>query len=146
VTVGSRARIDWLSDLSKTATMRLVTVPSMSNVASVTLSCADPARLAAFYREATGYEIIYESDDAIYLAGADGIRIGFDRVDGFERPAGAPDVLPAIRLDLAVENLDQAEQRLLALGATRPGHQLDTDGWILVADQEGHTVCLTTVY
>lgn len=118
----------------------------MSAITSITLSSADPAKLAAFYQQATGYEVIYDSPEAVYLAGPDGVRLGFDRVDGFEPPPWSSDRLPVLRLDLTAGNLQEDEARLLALGATRPGHDKDSDGWIFLADPEGHAFCLTSVY
>jgi catechol 2,3-dioxygenase-like lactoylglutathione lyase family enzyme len=118
----------------------------MSNIVSVTLSTADPAKLAAFYQQATGYEVVYQSADSVYLAGPDGVRLGFDRVEGFEPPAWSSEQLPALRLDLAADQLQEVEAQMLALGATRPGHSRDTDGWIFLADPEGHAFCLTSVY
>ena len=118
----------------------------MSTIISVTLSTADPAKLAAFYQQATGYEVIHESADAVYLAGPDGVRLGFDRVDGFQPPPWSSDQLPALRLDVTADDLHDDEARLLALGAARPGHTRDTDGWIFLADPDGHVFCLTSVY
>jgi catechol 2,3-dioxygenase-like lactoylglutathione lyase family enzyme len=150
-----RAVPDWFLDdahggsvlrLFKTGGNPIRTVAAMSNIASVTLTCTDPAKLAAFYRQATGYAVAYESPESVYLAGPDGVRVGFDRVEGFAPPAWSSDVLPALRLDLATDNLEETEARLLALGATRPGHRLDTEGWIFLADPEGHALCLTSVY
>ena len=115
-------------------------------VTSVTLSTADPARLAAFYKEATGYEVVHESADAVYLSGPEGVRIGFDRVDRFTPPPWSSSGLPAGRIDLATDTLAETEARLIGLGARRPGHERDTDGWIFLADPDGHTFCLTSVY
>lgn len=118
----------------------------MSTITSITLSCSDPAGLARFYREATGYEVIYESPDSVYLSGSDGVRLGFDRVDGYEPAPWSSTVLPGMRMDLTADNLVETEQFVLSLGATRPGHELDTDSWIFLADPEGHLFCLTSVY
>lgn len=115
-------------------------------VTSVTFSAADPGKLAAFYREATGYAAIHESTDAVYLAGPDGVRLGFDRVEGYTAPPWSSTELPAQRIDLATDTLAETTDRLLALGATRPGHDRDTEGWIFLADPEGHLFCLTSVY
>lgn len=115
-------------------------------VTSVTLSTADPAKLAAFYEEATGYEAVYESADSVYLSGPEGVRLGFDRVDGFTPPPWSSAALPATRIDLATDTLAETEARLIELGARRPGHERDTEGWIFMADPDGHTFCLTSVY
>jgi catechol 2,3-dioxygenase-like lactoylglutathione lyase family enzyme len=132
--------------LFKTARLSPPTFTGMSNLISVTLSTSDPRRLAAFYQRATGYRTIYDSVDSVYLAGADGMRLGFDRVEGFQPPAWSSQQLPAMRLDLAGDKLDQTEAQMLALGATRPGHARDTDRWIFLADPEGHAFCVTSVY
>jgi hypothetical protein len=57
-----------------------------------------------------------------------------------------PPPLPTTRLDLTATDLAADERRLLALGATRPGHALDTDRWIFMADPAGQPFSLTTVY
>lgn len=117
-----------------------------AQIAAVTLACPDPAELAEFYRQATGAEIIYSDEDAAYLATPSGVRIGFHRASGFAPPAWRSDEVPQMRLDLGVDDLAVAGQRLLELGATRPGHHLDTVQWIYLADPVGHPFCVTTVF
>lgn len=117
-----------------------------SPIVAITLSCPEPAKLAEFYRQATGWKTIFESDDSIYLSGEDAVRLGFDRAASYSRPAWSNDHLADVRLNLAATDLDQTEKRLLALGASRPGHRFDTDQWIFMADPDGHQFCLTTVY
>jgi catechol 2,3-dioxygenase-like lactoylglutathione lyase family enzyme len=118
----------------------------MLHVTSVTMSSADPTKLAAFYREALDCEVIFESPDAVYLSGTGDVRIGFDRVQGYEAPPWTSGSPPRIRIDVATDDLSAAEARLLALGATRPGHDADTEDWIFLADPEGHPFCVTMVF
>ena len=112
----------------------------------MTIACTDPSSLSAFYKEVTGYDIVYTTDDSVYLAGTDGVRLGFDRVEGRAPPVWSSEQIPALRLDVAADGLADAEHRLLALGATRPGHRRDTDGWMFLTDPEGNPFCLTAVY
>ena len=39
--------------------------------------------------------------------------------------------------------METAVKELLDLGATRPDHQ-PGDGWVVLADPEGHVFCVTT--
>jgi catechol 2,3-dioxygenase-like lactoylglutathione lyase family enzyme len=129
-----------VSRFYKTAPGPIRIVDHMSDhspVTAVTIACNDPSSLSAFYREVTGYDVVYTTDDSVYLAGTDGIRIGFDRFAGRVPPVWSSEQIPALRLDLAADGLADTERRLLALGATRPGHRRDTDGWIFFADLGG---------
>lgn len=121
-------------------------MPEHNPVVSITLSCPEPADLAEFYRQATGWATIYESADAIYLGGESGVRLGIDRGADYTRPTWSRESLATVRLDLAAADLPSAEQRLLSFGASRPGHAFDTDQWIFMADPAGHMFSLTTVY
>ncbi len=118
---------------------------AVAQITSVTLACADPQPLAAFYRAVTGWEAIYSGDDAVYLAGEGQVRLGFERVVDFQAPTWARHVQPPVRLDLAVHDLAEAERRIVELGASRPGHDLDNELWIFLADPVGHPLCLTVV-
>lgn len=121
-------------------------MPELSAVTAITFTCSDPAELAEFYRRATGAETVFASDTAVYITCSGNVRLGFDKADGYKPPLWSSDSLPAMRLDLTADDLAGSEQRLLALGATRPGHRFDTDQWIFMADPAGHLFSLTTVY
>ena len=121
------------------------TVKSTGHITSITLACPDPQPLSEFYRAVTGWEVIYSGDDAVYLAGPHEVRLGFERVAGFAAPLWERRIQPALRLDLAVDDIGEAERQLVGLGATRPGHDLDNESWIFLADPVGHPLCLTTI-
>ncbi|MBA2488501.1 MAG: VOC family protein [Chloroflexi bacterium] len=118
---------------------------AVAQITSVTLACADPQPLAAFYGAVTGWKAIYSGDDAVFLAGQGDVRLGCERVVDFQAPPWDRHVQPRLRLDLAVDDLAEAERRLVELGASRPGHDLDNDLWIFLADPVGHPLCLTVV-
>ncbi|CAM5229617.1 VOC family protein [Streptomyces hirsutus] len=86
---------------------------------AVTLSCSDPESLAEFYARTTGWQKIFSSESAAYLAGRNGMRMGFVRIEGFEPPSW-PEAGNRVHLDFSVPDLEKAEGGgLLALGAGR---------------------------
>jgi Glyoxalase-like domain len=64
-------------------------------------------------------------------------------VNGYEAP-GWPDAGTPKRyhLDLWVEDVAQAVQRCLELGATKPDFQPGGDLWTVLTDPAGHPFCL----
>ncbi|MFF5933834.1 VOC family protein [Streptomyces sp. NPDC012508] len=120
-------------------------MPPLMKLSAVTLDCADPRALAAFYQQATGLELHPKSDDAFAgVAGADGLLIGFQRVDGYRAPVWpGHDVPQQFHLDFTVDDLDEAERLLLNLGATKPEFQ-PNERWRVLIDPAGHPFCLTT--
>lgn len=110
---------------------------------AVTVDCADPAALADFYRQFTGWEVVYSDDDYAYLGGDGKINLGFQRIVDHPRP-GWPDPAKQLHLDFGVADLARAEQELLALGATKPEFQPGGDKWVVLQDPAGHAFCITT--
>ncbi|WP_129841874.1 VOC family protein [Streptomyces sp. RFCAC02] len=111
---------------------------------AIMLDCPDPPALAAFYQRATGWETHPESTaEFIGLAGEGGLFIGFQRVDGYRAPHWPDQTVPQqIHLDFEVDDLDEAEARLLTLGAAKPPHQPAPDRWRVLTDPAGHPFCL----
>ncbi|MGW2173314.1 VOC family protein [Streptomyces sp. NPDC005047] len=111
---------------------------------AITLDCPDPPALAAFYQEAAGLEP--HPDSHAEFAGllcADGLFIGFQRVDGHRAPRWPDQTVPQqLHLDFAVDDLDEAEARLLGLGAGRPEHQPNEQRWRVLTDPAGHPFCI----
>lgn len=112
-------------------------------LASVMLDSADPAKLAAFYRAVTGWETTYSDDDYVFIGDGGPVRIGFQRVAGYQGP-GWPDDRKHAHLDFTVDDVDAAVAALVEAGATKPDHQ-PGDGWTVLLDPEGHALCLSTV-
>ncbi|MEU9078311.1 VOC family protein [Kitasatospora sp. NPDC004745] len=120
--------------------------PPQLKLAAITLDCADPVALAAFYRQATGFDPHPKSDAEFSgLTRGDGLFIGFQRVDGYRTPQWpGQDVPQQIHLDFEVDDLDAAEAMLRELGAVRPEHQpLGGDRVRVLLDPAGHPFCLT---
>ncbi|MFD6876191.1 MULTISPECIES: VOC family protein [unclassified Streptomyces] len=119
--------------------------PFTMKLRAITLDCPDPQALAAFYEQAIGLEPHPASDaDFAGLNGEAGLFIGFQRVADHRAPRRPDPTAPQqIHLDFAVEDLDEAEARLIELGASRPAHQPDEDRWRVLTDPAGHPFCLT---
>ncbi|AUG75802.1 glyoxalase [Kitasatospora sp. MMS16-BH015] len=120
-------------------------MPLPMKLTAITLDCADPEALAAFYRRATGFEPHPESDsDFAGLTRQDGLFIGFQRVEDHRAPQWPGQTAPQqMHLDFAVDDLDEAEALLLELGAAKPDHQPGGDRWRVLTDPAGHPFCLT---
>ncbi|MFF3565024.1 VOC family protein [Streptomyces sp. NPDC002574] len=111
---------------------------------AVTLDCADPEALAAFYQRATGFELHPASDrDFAGLTREDGFFIGFQRVDDYRAPGWPGRSVPQqAHFDFAVDDIAEAEAVLLELGATAPEHQPGGARWRVLLDPAGHPFCL----
>ena len=113
-----------------------------ATLAMVTIDCADPAAEAAFWAAALGWQNSY-SDENYGMVTKGDQRIGFGRVEGWKAP-GWPNTsgTKQFHFDLAVDDLAEAEAKLLELGATKPSEQPSED-WVVLRDPDGHPFCLT---
>ncbi|MER6977105.1 VOC family protein [Streptomyces carpinensis] len=120
-------------------------MPLQMKLTAITLDCPHPEVLVAFYAQATGLEVHPESNgDFAGLNGDDGLFIGFQRVDDYQAPCWPDQTVPQqFHLDFEVDDLDEGEALLLALGAARPDHQPGGDRWRVLTDPAGHPFCLT---
>jgi predicted enzyme related to lactoylglutathione lyase len=114
----------------------------VARLSMVNIDCADPAGLAQFYAAAFGWTISYSDADYGMVEG-DGIKVGFGKVDGFE-PTRWPDEGAAKRfhLDLQVDDLEGATERLRELGASVPAFQPGEGRWRVLLDPGGQPFCL----
>lgn len=115
-------------------------MPALAQLATIVIDCADPGPLAEFYRAITGWEVTFSNADCVYL-GEGGVQLAFVRVAGYQPPSW-PSPAKQAHLDFHVTDLDQAVSRLLALGATRPEFQPGDEQWVVLADPQGHLLCL----
>ncbi|MFI8998616.1 VOC family protein [Streptomyces sp. NPDC053542] len=119
-------------------------MPLQMKACAITLDCPDPLALAAFYQQATGLELHPKSDaEFAGLNCADGFFIGFQRVDDYRAPRWPDQSGPQqLHIDFEVDDLAEAETRLLELGASKPGHQPDEARFRVLIDPAGHPFCL----
>ncbi|MGC9543175.1 VOC family protein [Streptomyces sp. UG1] len=120
-------------------------MPLQMELAAITLDCPDPPALAAFYQQATGLEPHPRSNaDFAGLNREDGLLIGFQRVADYRAPSWPDQNIPQqLHICFKVaESLDEAEARLLGLGAGKPDHQPHGDRARVLTDPAGHPFCI----
>lgn len=115
-------------------------MPALARLATIVVDCAEPGPLAEFYRAVTGWEVTSKDEDAVYLGGG-GVQLAFVRVDGYQ-PPGWPSAAKQVHLDFQVTDVEQAVARLIELGATKPEFQPGEGAWTVLADPQGHLLCL----
>ncbi|MFF9277540.1 VOC family protein [Streptomyces griseosporeus] len=115
---------------------------AVAKLGVVVLDCPDPGALAAFYAEVLGGTVAGEGD-WVDLKVPGGQAMAFQAAEGFVAPRWpSAEHSQQFHLDLTAEDLDAAEEKVLALGA-KP---LDADDrsrtWRVYADPAGHPFCL----
>ncbi|GGW77128.1 hypothetical protein GCM10010320_69030 [Streptomyces caelestis] len=117
-------------------------------VSAITLDCPDPLAPAAFYQAATGLAPHPRSNaEFASLGGGDGISLGFQRVDDYRAPSWPDqDVPQQLHCCFRVADLEEAEARLLELGAARPERQPNETRWRVLTDPAGHPFCIRLVH
>jgi predicted enzyme related to lactoylglutathione lyase len=116
-----------------------------AKLGAVVLDCPDPHALADFYAEVLGGTVEADPSDArwVDLKVPGGQALAFQAAPGYVAPKWpAPERSQQFHLDLAVEDLDAAEEGVLALGATPLDATDRTRTWRVYADPAGHPFCL----
>lgn len=125
------------------ATSTSASTSAGARLAMVTLDCADPGPVSAFYAELLGLDVAYSDENAVMLSGAAGPAIGFGRVPDYEPPVWPnPNGSKQYHFDLAVADIEAAETQCLELGATLADPQ-PGETWRVLLDPAGHPFCLT---
>jgi catechol 2,3-dioxygenase-like lactoylglutathione lyase family enzyme len=123
-------------------------VSGIARLRSVVLDCPDTRVLAEFYRDLLGWEITYadyEADDRwVTLSDGGHPRVCFQRVIDYRPPSWPdPDRPQQLHIDVTVDDMDAAEQQVLALGAVKADIQPSEDDQFRVfLDPAGHPFCL----
>jgi len=94
----------------------------------VVLDCAEPEKLAVFYRELLDAEEVDATANRVEIRAADGMRLAFRRDVNATPPSWPrPENSLQAHLDFLVEDLDEAERKVVALGG-RPLEAKDAAG------------------
>ncbi|GAA1426756.1 VOC family protein [Microlunatus lacustris] len=111
----------------------------------IVVDCADPGTLASFYEELLGMQRVQDEGGWVVIGdAADRPGVAFARVPDFAPPTWPDGDRPQHRhFDVAVVDLDQAEEAVLRLGATRLAGGGPT--FRVFADPVGHPFCLITL-
>ena len=109
---------------------------------SFVMDCPDAGALARFYAEILGWKV-EARDDWADIKPEDGSNcISFQQVKDYKAPTWPTQEAPQqMHLDVMVRSLDEAEQEVLAIGATKPEHQPGTSFRVFL-DPAGHPFCL----
>jgi catechol 2,3-dioxygenase-like lactoylglutathione lyase family enzyme len=120
---------------------------AVGSLASISIDCPDPDRLAPFYCALLGLEEVFATHDrgVIALAGA-GPMVTLMRVETYVAPdwPGGPQ-RQQMHLDVAVDDLDAAVSAAVTLGAREADFQPAGRSWRVLLDPVGHPFCLSTV-
>jgi catechol 2,3-dioxygenase-like lactoylglutathione lyase family enzyme len=110
---------------------------------SVVLDTRDPHKLADFYAEVLGATMVSDEPDWVAIADESGRRLAFQTAPEYEPPR-FPDLHGSqqLHLDILVDDIERAEQQVLALGATRVPDAPEEDSFRVYRDPAGHTFCL----
>jgi catechol 2,3-dioxygenase-like lactoylglutathione lyase family enzyme len=107
------------------------------------IDCPDPRALADFYAAVLGLPIVQEDTDWVAIGTARSARVlAFQRADPYVPPRWPDPGHPQqAHLDIRVDDGDEAEGAVVALGARRrPGER--EDGFRVFEDPAGHPFCL----
>jgi predicted enzyme related to lactoylglutathione lyase len=116
----------------------------IARMRTIVLDCPDPLALARFYGELLGWEVTYADDEWVNLAGPGG-KLSFQLAPDHVAPTWPdPKVPQQFHVDVTVDDVDAAEQAVLALGATKTAEQpgVPDGNWRVYLDPAGHPFCL----
>lgn len=112
---------------------------------SVVIDCREPRALATFWHDVLGGQVSSDDDDEtwVVLNEPGGRRLAFQQAPE-HRPPVFPDTHGSqqFHLDIAVADIDAAEGKVLALGATRVDDAFEDGDFRVYRDPAGHTFCL----
>jgi catechol 2,3-dioxygenase-like lactoylglutathione lyase family enzyme len=107
------------------------------------LDCDDPEALAAFYQSILGGEIFAIPDGRWVEVQTPHGTVACQRIE-HHRPPTWPDgdVPTQAHIDIAVDDLDDGERAVIALGARKADTQPSPDNFRVFSDPAGHPFCL----
>jgi catechol 2,3-dioxygenase-like lactoylglutathione lyase family enzyme len=129
---------------SRYVVAKTATLPNMiGKLRSVVLDTKDPQQLAQFYEAVLGGELVAEDDTWVVLTDPTGRRLAF-QLSPDHQPPRFPDPRGSqqFHLDVKVTDVDEAESKVLALGATRVTDAVGEDHFRVYRDPAGHPFCL----
>ena len=106
------------------------------------IDCPDPSKLASFYEELLGMIRVQDGGDWVVIGdAADRPGVAFQRASDYHPPTWPDPAVPQqSHLDVIVDDLDEAEARVLAIGARATG--VAASGFRAYLDLSGHPFCL----
>jgi catechol 2,3-dioxygenase-like lactoylglutathione lyase family enzyme len=109
----------------------------------VVLDTPEPRALADFYCALLGWRVIREEDDWVTIRGDSSAGMAFQLAPNLVPPTWPDPAVPQqFHLDVTVPDLEDAEQRVLAIGARRTGQPEQSATFRAYLDPSGHPFCL----
>jgi catechol 2,3-dioxygenase-like lactoylglutathione lyase family enzyme len=110
---------------------------------SVVIDCPDPRELAGFYCELLGMHVIFDDGDWVAIkTDSDAPSLAFQKVVDLRPPRWPNPAHPQqFHLDVLVDDIEVAEKRAMAAGASRLEGGGET--FRVYADPIGHPFCLS---
>jgi catechol 2,3-dioxygenase-like lactoylglutathione lyase family enzyme len=112
---------------------------------STVIDCPDPDALASFYEQLLGAQRVTDQRGWVKIRTPQGAHIAFQEAPDLQPPRWPdPDRPQQFHLDIDVDDVTEAEPKVLALGATRldGGGGGPQSGFRVYADPVGHPFCL----
>ncbi|EWT00423.1 glyoxalase [Intrasporangium oryzae NRRL B-24470] len=108
---------------------------------SIVIDCPDPDALARFYGTMLDWKV-EARPDWVEIRADYGACISFQQVEDYSAPVWPGQLSPQqMHLDVVVDDLDEGEAAVIALGATKHDHQPGTTFRVFL-DPAGHPFCL----
>lgn len=118
----------------------------IAELRAVVLDCPDPLALAEFYQGLVGGEIDSDADDWVTLRDGGNVLLSFQLAPDYQPPVWpSADRPQQFHIDVTVTDVEEAEPKVLALGAHRHEVQpaeLTDDTFRVYLDPAGHPFCL----
>ncbi|MGY5129541.1 VOC family protein [Streptomyces nigrescens] len=111
----------------------------------IALDCPDPRALANFYAEVLDWQVTGGDDEWIEVAGPTGRTLAFQRVTDYRPPQWPGQDVPQqlhLDFDVAHADIDEAERKIVALGAKLVQRDAEARDWRVYLDPAGHPFCL----
>lgn len=123
-----------------------IVIDMIGRLFSLVIDCPDPSELAGFYEVMLSLPRVVDTTDYVVIQNTTGNEtVTFQRVDDFRAPRWRhPDRPSQMHVDVMVDDLDLAEPKVLALGATLLEGSDKPIGYRVYADPVGHPFCLLT--
>lgn len=120
-------------------------MPAIARFQLVALDCPDLDAMTAFYSAITGWAVDHRDDDWVELAADGGPTIAFQLAPDHQPPVWPSAERPQqAHIDFEVDDLDEGEARVLAIGARKAQTQPSPDSFRVFLDPAGHPFCLVT--
>ncbi|MEU8296956.1 VOC family protein [Micromonospora sp. NPDC048909] len=105
---------------------------------NLTVDARDPARLARWWAEALGYQVVNERADEVE------IRQSAQRLPGivFVPATGGKETKNRLHIDLRPSDQEAEVERLVDMGARHVDIGQGDAGWTVLADPEGNEFCV----